>query len=157
MDPKYQEKRPILPLQLTYVLTAVLVATVAFMVFSRFVLDTAMPTWAIPVVALVFAIIIVGCFTLKFSVVITEDAIDVQYAVKKLHIPMDEVIDRRVGEIAAIKSYDNWNLKGVKHRSYVAIGEDDGVALKLTGKRVLVLSSVDPQSIAELLPRDDKE
>ena len=121
MDPKYQEKRPILPLQLTYVLTAVLVATVAFMVFSRFVLDTAMPTWAIPVVALVFAIIIVGCFTLKFSVVITEDAIDVQYAVKKLHIPMDEVIDRRVGEIAVIKSYDNWNLKGVKHRSYVAI------------------------------------
>ncbi|MBQ8373347.1 MAG: hypothetical protein IJX35_03435, partial [Candidatus Methanomethylophilaceae archaeon] len=67
------------------------------------------------------------------------------------------VIDRRVGEIAAIKSYDNWNLKGVKHRSYVAIGEDNGVAVKLTGKRVLVLSSVDPQSIAELLPRDDKE
>ena len=146
-----------MPLQLTYVLTAVLVATVAFMVFSRFVLDTAMPTWAIPVVALVFAIIIVGCFTLKFSVVITEDAIDVQYAVKKLHIPMDEVIDRRVGEIAVIKSYDNWNLKGVKHRSYVAIGEDDGVAVKLTGKRGRVLYAVDPQTIAELLPRDDKE
>ncbi|MGN0098425.1 MAG: hypothetical protein ACI38Y_03750 [Candidatus Methanomethylophilaceae archaeon] len=157
MDPRFKETRPVMPFQLTCVLAGVLVATVVFMVFSRYVLDTAMPGWAIPVVAVVFAVIIVLCLIGRFSVTVTDDAVDVQYFLKKIHIPMEEIIDRRAGEIAAIKSYDRWNLKGVKHKVCVAIGEDDGVALKLTGKRVLVLSSKDPQTLQDLLPRDDKE
>ena len=146
-----------MPLQLTYILAGVLVATVVFMVFSRYVLNTVMPDWAIPVVAVVFAIIIVLSFIGRFSVKVTDDAVDVQYFFKKIHIPMEEVIDRRAGEISAIKSYDRWNLKGVKHKAYTALGEDEGVAWKLTGKRVLVLSSKDPQTLQDLLPKDDKE
>lgn len=156
MDPKFQESRPIMPLQLTYVLSAVLIATVAFMAISKYALDTDMPGWAIPVVAVVFVVIIVLSFVLKLSVMINDDGMDIQYAIRKVHIPMDEFIDRRVGEMSLIKSYDNWNLKGVKHRIYAAIGEDDGVAMKLTGKRVLVLSSKDPQAIADLLPTDEE-
>ncbi len=157
MDPRFEETRPIMPFQLTYILAGVLVATVVFMIFSKYVLDTVMPGWAIPAVAIVFILIIALSFVGRFSVQVTEDAVDVQYFFKKIHIPMDEIIDRRSGEISAIKSYDRWNLKGVKHKAYTAIGEDEGVALKLTGKRVLVLSSKDPQTLQDLLPRDDKE
>ena len=88
MDPRFEETRPIMPLQLTYILAGVLVATVVFMVFSRYVLNTVMPDWAIPVVAVVFAIIIVLSFIGRFSFKFTDDAVDVQYFFKKIHIPM---------------------------------------------------------------------
>ena len=88
-----------MPFQLTYILAGVLVATVVFMVFSKYVLDTVMPGWAIPAVAIVFILIIALSFVGRFSVQVTEDAVDVQYFFKKIHIPMDEIIDRRSVEI----------------------------------------------------------
>lgn len=157
MDPKFEETRPIMPFQLTCVLGVVLVATVVFMMFSRYILGTDMPSWATPVVSAVFAVIIALCYLSRFSVTVTDDALDVQYFLKRTYIPLEEVIDRRPGELSAIKNYDRWNLKGVKHKAYTAIGEDEGVALKLTGKRVLVLSSADPQALVAVLPRDDEE
>lgn len=155
MESKYLESRPIMPRQLTYVLSAVFAATVVFMAFSSVFLDVSMPVWAIPAVAVVFALIIAGCFILRFTVGITDDSVDVVYAFRKLRIPLDEIIDRRTGEILHIKSYDKWNLKGVKYITYSAIGDDEGIALKLTGKRVLVLSSRDPEAMAALIPHEE--
>lgn len=155
MDSRYLESRPILPRMLTYIMAAVLMSTVAFMVFSEYILRTDMPSWAIPVVAAVFVIIIVASYMMRFTVNVGDDAIEIRYAVKKMRIPLDEVIDSRVGELALIRNYDRWSLKGVKHKAYMAIGEDDGVALKLTGKRVLVLSSTDAESLYAAVPKDE--
>ena len=49
MDPLYRESRPILPRNLAYLSAAVLIATLAFMVFSEYVLDAHMPSGTIPV------------------------------------------------------------------------------------------------------------
>ena len=56
-----------------------------------------------------------------------------------------------------IRSYDGWNLKGVKHKAYMAIGEDLGVAVKLTAKRVMVLSSAEPEALYDVLPKEESE
>ena len=156
MDPRFQESRPILPTQLSYILVGTLAATVAFMAVSKYVMGVDMPGWAIPAVGLTFAAVVAVAFTMKLTVRVTDDGIDVKYAVRSVHIPMDEVMDCRMGELALIRSYGNWNLKGVKHKAYMAIGEDLGVAVKLTAKRVLVLSSADPEALYRALPKEEE-
>lgn len=156
MDPRFLESRPLLPRQLSYVLAGTLVATVAFMAVSKYMMGVAMPGWAIPVVGVLFAAIIVLSFVLKLTVSVGEDGLDVRYAFRHLHFPWDEIIDTRMGELALIRSYDRWNLKGVKHKAYMVIGEDLGVAIKLTAKRVLVLSSEDPEALYDVLPKEEE-
>ena len=56
-----------------------------------------------------------------------------------------------------IKNYASWNLKGVKYRTYSVIGEDMGIGLKVTGKRVFFLSTKDPEARAALRPKEAKE
>ena len=72
-------------------------------------------------------------------------------------LPMDQIIDSRMGETAKIRNYGGYNLKGVKHSFYSAIGEEEGVAMKITGKRVVVVSCIEPESVYRLLPKDNKE
>lgn len=155
MDPIYRESDPILPRPLLYALAAVLIATVAFMAIMEFAMDTDMPSWSLPLTAVVFVLIIVIAAAMGMTVTIDGEAIRVSYAFRKVEVPLSEVIDSRYGELGAIRSYSAWNLKGVKHKAYMRIGEDDGVAMKLTGRRVLVVSSKDPEALCALLPKDE--
>jgi hypothetical protein len=146
-----------MPRQLSLIATGVMLATLAFMVFSKFVMDVEFTTWAIPVMAVVFAVVIALCFFLKHSVKVDPEGVKIVHAVSRMTIPMEEIIDNRTGELALIRSYDRWNLKGVKHKAYCAVGDDNGVAMKLTGKRVVVVSVIDPEAMAALLPKDTEE
>ena len=67
----------------------------------------------------------------------------------------EEIIEVRIGELNVIKNYSNWTLKGVKYRTYSAVGEDMGVGLKITGKRVIYLSTKDPEALAAALPKGE--
>jgi hypothetical protein len=69
---------------------------------------------------------------------------------------MAEIFDSRQGELALIRSYSAWDLKGVKHKAYMAVGDDLGVAMKLTGKRVVTVSVQDPEAMAKHLPREEQ-
>jgi len=154
MDPSFQESRMVLPKNLALLLTAVLIITIASMVVTKMCYYQNMNEWAIGICAIVFAISIILCFIMRYSVTVYDDRIEVFYIVKKTVIPIEEIIDTKVGEITVIKNYANWNLKGVKYRTYSAIGDDYGVGLKLTGKRVLYLSSKDHETLYALLPKE---
>ena len=155
MDPLYRESRPILPRNLAYLAAAVLIATLAFMVFSQYVLETAMPSWTIPVSAVVFIVIIVVMLVLRMDFEVYPDRVEIVYAFRRMVIDRSEVIDVRSGDLTEIRSYGNWNLKGVKHKLYSRVGDDDGVAMKLMGKRVVVVSTADPETVFPLIPRED--
>ncbi len=156
MDSLYSESRPILPKNLTYITAAVLVATLVFMVFSEFVLGTTMPSWSIPVTAVIFVVIIVLLLILKMDLKVYDDRVEISYAFRKVTVDRDEIIDTRVGDLTDIRNYANWNLKGVKHRAYSRIGDDEGIAMKLVGKRVIVVSASEPEAVYGLLPKEEK-
>ena len=155
MDPLYRESRPILPRNLAYLAAVVLIATLAFMVFSQYVLNTRMPSWTIPVSAVVFIVIIVVLLVLRMDVSVHADRVEIVYAFRRTVIEQREIIDVRRGDLTEIRNYGNWNLKGVRHKLYSRIGDDDGVAMKLMGKRVVVFSTADPETVFPLIPRED--
>jgi hypothetical protein len=155
MEPEFQESRTIVPKNLSIILALVLGATWVAILVTKFFFYGGMPDWMIYVSAAVFAVAIVISFLMKFEVTVYSDRIDMKYIIKTVSIPKEQIIDTRVGELNIIKNYSNWTLKGVKYRTYSAIGEDLGIGLKVTGKRVFFLSSKDPETIAALLPKEE--
>ena len=126
MDPLYRESRPILPRNLAYLSAAVLIATLAFMVFSEYVLDAHMPSWTIPVTAVVFVIIIVVLLVLRMDLEVYPDKVVITHAFRKTVVEGREILDVRSGDLTEIRNYGGWNLKGVKHRTFSRIGDDEG-------------------------------
>lgn len=155
MDPLYRESRPILPRNLALLAAAVLIATLIFMVFSRYVMNAAMPSWVIPVTAVIFIIIIVILLVLRLDLAVYGDRVVIRYAFRTFTIEGKDVIDVRWGDLGEIRNYANWNLKGVKHRAFTCIGDEDGVAMKLMGRRVTVVSTSEPDRVASLIPREE--
>ncbi len=159
MEPAFSEIRPIMPKNLTLIMAVVLLATAAFMAVWYVFMDSGMPVWAVAVVAAVFIFIIAIMLVLKMSVSISQEGVAISFAFRKVEIPAKEIIDVRKGDLEDIRNYAGWNLKGVKHRSYLCIGDDTGVALKLTGKRVVVFST--PQfeeaagAVSGLIPEEE--
>ena len=157
MDPLFEENRPIMPRNLSVITAAVLIATVAFMAIYGSAANVDMPPWAVPVTAVAFAVIILLMFILRFDLTVRSDGVSIVYAFMRVDIGADEIIDMRFGDLGDIRNYANWNLKGVKHRSFSCIGDEGGIALKLLGKRVIVASTEDPESVSKLIPVADKE
>lgn len=155
MEPLYRESRPLLPRNLTYLVAVVLVATLAFMAYSQYVLETQMASWMLPVSAVVFVVVIVILFVLRLDLEVYDDRVEITYLFRRSVIEGREVIDVRKGELSDIKNYGNWNLKGVKHRTYSRVGDDEGVAMKLLGKRVVVVSTSEPDTVFGLIPREE--
>jgi len=87
---------------------------------------------------------------LRMSVSITQEGVAIVFAFRKVEIPAKEIIDVRKGDLGDIRNYAGWNLKGVKHRS---------VALKLTGKRVVVFSTPEFEeaagAVSGLIPEEE--
>jgi len=144
----------ILPKNLAILLSAMLVVTWIAMVVTKYAYSD-LPTMALIVCGVVFAVCVILCFAMRFSITVYDDRIEIFYIVKRTTIPKSEIITTRTGEINLIKNYSDWNLKGVKYKTYSAIGEEMGIGLKVTGKRVFYLSSKDPEAIAALLPKED--
>ena len=157
METSFRESRPILPKKLFLVLTAVLLSTLAFMVCMVLIFHSDMPAWSLPVTAILFMVIILFCSLTKLTVECTGEAVSIRYIVRKVVIPYKEIIDKKWGELGEIRNYGSWNLKGVSHKTYSVIGDDYGVALKLLGKRVVVVSSQEAEKLFRTIPVEKKE
>lgn len=156
-DDAYREGGPLLPRQLTYILAAVLVATLGCMAYMELATDAGMPGWTVPVSAVVFAIVIVFAWVARLDVEVSDAGIEIKYLFRTVSLPRDEILDKRVGDLDQIKNFATWNLKGVKHRLYSRVGEEGGVAVKLKGKRVAVISSADPEAMFARVPLEVRE
>ena len=157
MEPAYLESRTVLPRDLGVILALVLAATWIFMLAYKFIYYPAMSDVAVICTGVVFVIGCLICFLFRFTTAIYDDRIDVRYGFFKVSIPLDRIIDTRKGELNIIKNYSDWTLKGVRYKTYSAIGEDMGIGLKVMGKRVYYLSTNDADAMFDLLPKDQKE
>lgn len=147
----------VLPKNLAFITAGIFAATLLFMIVYKFVFYPDMPTLAIAGIAISFILVCLVCFLLKFTVSVYDDRIEMKYAFSTTSIPKEQIIDTRTGELNIIKNYSDWTLKGVKYKTYSVIGLDLGIGLKVTGKRVFFMSAEDPERIASLLPKEDKE
>ncbi len=150
-DAVYSEENPLLPRNLTYILAAVLIVAVVAMPISG------AETWMTATSALVFAIAIVFCLVAKLEVDVYPDRMEVTHLFRTRIYGRDEMLEKRCGELADIRSYSNWDLKGVKRLNYTRIGEDSGVAIKVRGMRVVTVSSQNPESLFASIPIAIKE
>ena len=156
MEPSFKESRPIGPRRLSMILCAVLLLTVGFMAAMRAAGDMDMPSWAIPVTLVAFLAVIAICALPRLDVECSDEAVRIRYALRRMEIPFGDIIDKKCGDINEIRNYGSWNLKGVKHMTYAAVGDERGVAMKLKGKRVVVVSCEDMERLFSALP-DVKE
>lgn len=145
----------ILPKNLAILLSAMLVITWLAMIVTKFAYYDGLSTTAIVICGVFFAICVILCFAMRYSVTVHEDRIEIFHIIKRATILKEEIITTRTGEMNIIKNYSDWNLKGVKYRTYSVVGEEMAIGLKVTGKRVYYLSSKDPEAIAALLPKED--
>lgn len=145
----------ILPKNLAILLAAMLVITWVAMLVTKLVYYQGMSMTAIIICGVFFGLCIIACFAARFTVTVYDDRLEILYVIRKTVIPKSEIITFRIGELNIIKNYSDWTLKGVKYKTYAAVGEDMGIGLKVTGKRVFYLSSKDPEAIGALLPKED--
>ena len=157
MDPTFHESRNILPRQLAILLSLVMAATLGFLSYTSYGMDLGTPSWAVPVFAVITVVVIIIANILVLEVSVYDDRVDVMYCFKRMSFPFEEIIDSRDGELGDIRNYSKWSLKGVSHKAYTVVGDDEGVALKLTGKRVVVFSTAERATVAALIPRKDPE
>lgn len=157
MDPKFRESRPVLPRQLAIILTLTLLATLAFMALMPYFTSSNMPGWMLGVTAVLFIIVIAVSFIPKMDVEVFDDSLVITHIFRKIEIPFEEILDKKFGSVYQIRNYGSYNLKGVKHRFYSVIGDDDGVAVKLTENRVVVFSTPNAQEIHDMLPEKKEE
>jgi len=157
MDQEFHESRTILPRNLIIIMTAALAVSWLSMIFTKFFYYSGIPDWTIYVFGAVCAIAIVISVFAKYSADIYGDRIDVTYLFRTTSIPKEQIIDTKVGDIDIIKNYSDWTLKGVKYKTFSAVGEERAIGLKVTGKRVFYLTTSDPEAMAALLPKEEKE
>lgn len=155
MEPAYQESRMLLPKNLAIMLVAVLIITWVSFLVTKLTYYDGIPMLAIYGFGIITAIASILVFAMRFGISVYGDRVEIWYIVSKTVIPIAEIIDTRTGELNLIKNYSAWNLKGVKYRTFSAVGEDLGIGLKVTGKRVFYMSSKDPEAIAALLPKEE--
>ncbi len=156
-DQPYSEKSPVMPRLLTYILIAVLASTLGCMAFQTYVMDSNIPGWTIIVSAAIFAVIVLMAWIMELDVMVDGSKVEVRHMFKTYIYLKDEILDKKHGELSDIKNYSPWNLKGVKHKTFVRIGDDEGVAIKLKGKRVIVISSKDHETLFASIPTEAPE
>jgi len=149
-DPIYREDRPLMPRNLSLTVAAVLASTLVCMLIC----GSSVPSWTIAASAAIFAAAVLICFAAKLDVSVYPDRVEILFVTKRIVIPREEILDKRAGELGDIRSYSNWNLKGVKHQNFSRVGDDDGVSLKLMGKRVVTVSSADCRSLLDAIPTE---
>lgn len=144
----YVERGPLLPRKLTYVLSAILLATLVCMAVT----DSDLPAWMLGTTAVLFLIVIAAAFWASLGVEVSSDRIVIRYLFKTYELTRDMILDKRCGELGEIRSYSNWSLKGVKHQNFARVGEEYGVALKVKGMRVVTISSGDHETLFARIP-----
>jgi hypothetical protein len=126
---------------------------VAFLIFTLFEW-TSVPMFCIYIV--VFAAIILFCHFGKMKIMIQDNIVHI-HCIKKYEIKFEEIIDHKTGDVDILKNYSGWGLKSVKFKNFICTGYDEGVSLKLLGRRVYTFSTSDPEAIVALLPIPEKK
>lgn len=149
----YVENGPLLPRKLTYVLSAILLATLVCMAVT----NSDLPAWMLGTTAVLFLIVIAAAFWASLGVEVSSDKVVIRYLFKTYELTRDMILDKRCRELSEIRSYSNWSLKGVKHQNFARVGEEYGVALKIKGMRVVTISSYDHETLFARIPVESEE
>lgn len=150
MSEAYEEVQSLIPGIAFKMLVATLLATDLFMLLCT-QLDIGMEMWMVGAATVVFAALILLFLLLKIRVTVNNDGVTLKY-VRTMFIPMENIIDRRTGDIDAIKNYSGWGTKGVKYRNFVSHGYEEGISLKVKGMTIVTFTSADPEKIASMIP-----
>lgn len=153
MNELFDERAPLLPRPLSYIVLAVLATTAVFIVISGSKMDSVL----IVLTVAIFAVAILISWFAELRVSVYDDCVVVRNVIREQKYDRDDILDKRCGELSDIRSYSPWSLKGVKHQSFSRVGEDYGVAIKLKGKRVVVISSGDHKALFESIPVEIRE
>ena len=149
----YVECGPLLPRKLTYVLSAILLATLVCMAVT----SSNLPAWMLGSTAVLFLIVMTAAFWASLGVEVSSNKVVIRYLFKTYELTRDMILDKRCGELSEIRSYSNWSLKGVKHQNFARVGEEYGVALKVKGMRIVTISSSDHETLFVRIPVESEE
>jgi len=151
MVPKYEETEFIIPRVAFYALLFIFISTDAFiLICTQLNIGTYM--WMFYVTTVIFAVIILIFYFIRLKIVIENDVITIKY-LKKYIIPFSDIIDFKTGDVNIIKNYSGWGLKNIKFKNFICNGYENGISLKVVGRKVFTFSTSDPEGLAALLPK----
>lgn len=145
MESTFEEVSPVLPRDAFFALIGILVATDIFiLICTQLNIGTTM--WTFIISTLIFSFIILFVYVVKLKVRIENDIIYAKL-IKSYEIPFTDVIDIKSGDIDIIRNYSGWGIKHVKFKNLICAGYDEGISLKLMGKRVFTISTSYPEDM----------
>ncbi|MCL2317513.1 MAG: hypothetical protein FWC44_00445 [Methanomassiliicoccaceae archaeon] len=151
MTKAFEEVQDLIPRNAFLIMTFALAATAAFMFVCSFIEEIGTPIWMSAATAVIFAGMIIFCFVVKLRVIIEDNVVSIRL-LKRYDIKFEEIIDFKTGDISIIRNYSGWGIKKVAFKNLVCVGYDNGISLKVTGRRVFTISLTDPEAFASLLP-----
>ena len=155
MTKAFEEIQSILPKNAFIIMVIILAATDAFILICCLIEPLNTPFWMFAGTSITFAAIILVCSLIKLRISIEDETIKIRY-LKGYTIPFKEIIDHKTGEISVMRNYSGWGIKKVTFKNLISVGYDQGVSLKLTGRRVFTISLSEPERFTSLLPLPDE-
>ncbi|MDR1691165.1 MAG: hypothetical protein LBR42_04930 [Candidatus Methanoplasma sp.] len=156
MTKTFDEVQDIMPKNAFLIMAAVLIATDVFILLCYFIESVNTPIWKFAATTVIFAAMILFCFFVKLKISIEDDVIRLRF-LKSYDIPFGDIIDYKTGDVDVIRNYSGWGIKKVTFKNLISIGYEQGISLKLTGRKVYTISIADPGHFASLLPMQKKE
>ena len=151
MAPSYEEIENLIPKNSFIALVSILVATDVFILICTQVEAVPTPFWMFTASTMIFAALILSCFFVKLRITIEDDVIRIRF-IKSYNIEFKDIIDHKIGDVSIIRNYSGWGLKNVKFKNLICVGYEMGISFKLMGRKVITISSSDPEKIASLIP-----
>ena len=147
----YEETEFIIPRIAFHALLFILISTDAFILICT-QLNIGTDMWMFYVTTIIFTIIILIFYFIRLKITIDNDVLTIKY-IKKYIIPFSDIIDLKTGDVNIIKNYSGWGLKNIKFKNFICNGYENGISLKIVGKKVFTFSTSDPEGLAALLPK----
>lgn len=149
----YQETEFLLPKTVIYILIAMLAASDVF-IFICTQLNIGTDMWMFGVSTIIFLGIIAVVYFVRLKISIDDKNISVGF-IKKTVIPLDDVIDYKIGDIDVIRNYSGWGMKNVKFRNFICHGYENGISFKVAGRLVVTMTTGDPEAMAAAIPKKE--
>ena len=147
----FEEVQNLLPKNAFVIMVIVLIATDVFILICHFIESIGTALWMFAATTVIFAAVIIICWLIKLRIRVENETITIRL-IKRYTIPFGEVIDHKVGDVSIIRNFSGWGIKKVSFKNFICAGYDNGVSLKLTGRRVFTFSLSDPEGFVSLLP-----
>lgn len=150
MTVEYEEVQDIVPPISSFLMALTLVATTSFCAAIS-LLDPELIgiRWTVLIGALSAA----GIFLIHILKIrtIVEDGVLTVRLVRKITVPLEQVIDIKTGDIDILRNYSGWGIKKITFKTFAANGVDTAVSLKLTGRRVLTMTTRKSEDLVRVL------